>query len=67
MVWGSQSCFGKIYVDELTQLKWGASLLVAGFVKDEDNDPYPLILKMNQASSEVTARNILERLAKGYP
>lgn len=44
----------KPYVDELTKIKWGASLLVAGFVKDDDGDPYPLILRMAQASSEVT-------------
>jgi hypothetical protein len=55
----------KPYVDELTQLKWGASLLVAGFVTDDDGDRQPLILKMAQASSEVTHEEHFGAIGEG--
>lgn len=55
----------KPYVDELAKLKFGASLLVAGFVKDEEGDPYPVICKVSQQSGEVTLETHFGAIGEG--
>jgi hypothetical protein len=55
----------KPYVDELTSIKWGASLLVAGFVVDEDGDHVPIICKMAQQTSEVTVEEHFGAIGEG--
>lgn len=55
----------KPYVDELTQIKFGASLLVAGFVKGEKGKPCPLICKVSNQTSEVTLEGHFGAIGEG--
>lgn len=62
----AQPALAKPYMDEVTQIKWGASLLVAGFVLDGKRESVPLILKMNQKTSEVTHEEHFGVIGEGF-
>jgi hypothetical protein len=55
----------KPYIDELSQIKFGASLLVAGFVKDDKGKPRPLICKATQSNSEVVVEEHFGAIGEG--
>jgi len=53
------------YMDQITSLKLGASVLVAGFVNDEEGKPHPAICKVSQQSSEVTIETHFGAIGEG--
>jgi hypothetical protein len=53
------------YMDQIASLKLGASVLVAGFVKDDDGDDVPAICKVSQQSGEITIENHFGAIGEG--
>ena len=52
------------YLDQIATLKLGASVLVAGFVKNKDGSDYPVICTVNQIG-EVTLENHFGAVGEG--
>jgi hypothetical protein len=64
--WGkSNQVLAEPYLDELTRLKFGASVLVAGFVADEEGEPYPAICKVSNQTGEVTLEEHFGAIGEG--
>ena len=55
----------KSYLDELKSIRFGASLIVAGFVLSEEGKPEPLICHISQQESEIRIEEEFAAIGEG--